>query len=150
MDRKHLVVMAAVILFAALLWWLSDLIRLPQTAVLRKPTDAPDYVMDKFHATQTDRSGKMTYRLTAVQLKHYPLRHESTLEQPVLIQYERNGTVVTTRADRAQLPDNGREIHMLDHVHIVERRKGRLISDVTAQRTDVLLRQPAAAAPGGR
>jgi lipopolysaccharide export system protein LptC len=149
-DRKHLIVMAAVILFAALLWWLSDLIRLPQTAVLHKPVDAPDYVMEKLHATQTDRSGKISYRLTAGQLKHYPLRHESVLDQPVLTQYESNGTIIVTRADRARLPDNGREIHMYDNVHITERRKGRLISDVTAQRTDVLLHQPVPVTGGDR
>ncbi len=141
MDRKHLILTAAVILFATLLWWLSSLIRLPQTAVEPRTPETPDYTMEKLDATQIDKAGQPTYRLTASRLTHYPARHEAMLELPVLVQFRVKGLTVTTRADEARLPDDGRKIHMRGHVRMVERRNGRVVSDVSANQTDVLLQK---------
>lgn len=144
MDRKHLILTAAVILFAALLWWLSNLIHLPRTAVAPRTPETPDYTMEKLDATQMDKAGRPTYRLTASHLTHYPERHEAILEQPVLVQFRKKGLTITTRADQARLPDDGRKIYMRGHVRMVERRNGRILSDVSANQTDVLLEQPQA------
>jgi lipopolysaccharide export system protein LptC len=139
-DRKHLTLTAAVILFAALLWWLSGLIHLPRTAPSPASADVPDYTMENMHATQMDKAGQPEYRLTAQTLTHYPVRKLSLLDKPNLVQYHPGDVTVTTRADRASFPDSGREIEMFDNVRIVERRKGRVVSDVSANHTKVLLK----------
>jgi LPS export ABC transporter protein LptC len=140
MDRKRLTLAAAVILFAALLWWLSGLIHLPRTGPASAPAQTPDYTMENMLATQMDKQGRPVYRLTAKELTHFPARKESILDKPDLVQYHPGGVTVTTRADRARFPDSGKEIEMFDNVRIVERRNGRLVSDVSANHTQVFLK----------
>jgi LPS export ABC transporter protein LptC len=137
MERRRYAITAVLILFAALLWWLSELLRLPEALEVSERPTVPDYRIEGLRATQMNRDGRAVYELSADRFTHIPGRHMAYLDKPVLIQFEADGTVIDTRADKAEFPDDGRSITMIDNVRIIQKRGKAVLSDVSANRTRI-------------
>ncbi len=141
MDRKHLIVIVSVLTFAALLWWLSALLSLPERPLVTGAPTTPDYYIDGMHVTYMDKQGRKKFELNASKLVHYPAENLARLSKVYLIQYQPDGISVHTRADKARYPDDGREIFMERNVHIVRKKNGKVLGDIRANQTHVLLKK---------
>ncbi|KPK51189.1 MAG: hypothetical protein AMS22_11355 [Thiotrichales bacterium SG8_50] len=140
MDRKRLIVIAAALFFAGLLWWVSTLLRLTEAPLVSGTPDTPDYTIDGMHVTSTDKLGRKVYELRAKHLAHFPADKVARLTTVHLTQYQSGGIQVDTRADKARYPDDGKQILMEKNVHIVRRKNGRTIGDVRANSTQIWLK----------
>lgn len=141
MDRKRLLVIASIVVFAALLSWLSRWLSLPERPVVSGTPTTPDYYIDGMHVTHMDKHGRKKFELRAAKLVHFPKEKQARLREVYLIQYQPDGITVHTRADDARYPDSGKEIHMQNNVHIIRKRDGRVLNDIRANRTDVYLKK---------
>lgn len=141
MDRKRLIVIAGIVVFAALLSWLSRWLSLPERPMVTGIPTTPDYYIDGMHVTRMDKHGRKKFELRAAKLVHFPKERQASLHDVYLIQYQPDGITVHTRADDASYPDSGEEIHMQNNVHIVRKRNGKVLGDIRANRTDVYLKK---------
>jgi LPS export ABC transporter protein LptC len=141
MDRKRLIVIASVVVFAALLSWLSRWLSLPERPMVSGMPTTPDYYIDGMHVTHMDKRGRKKFEVIAAKLVHFPKEKQARLHDVYLIQYQPDGVTVQTRADNARYPDSGKEIHMENNVHIIRKRSGKVLDDIRANRTDVYLKK---------
>lgn len=141
MDRKQLIVIASVLVFAALLSWLSRWLSLPERPMVTGPPTTPDYYINGMHVTHMDKNGRKKFELRAAKLVHFPREKLARLHDVYLVQYQPDGITVQTRADDARYPDGGKEIHLQNNVRIIRKRDGKLLDDVRANRTDVYLKK---------
>lgn len=139
MDRKRLVIIASVLVFAGFFWWLSSLLSLGQRPLVSGTPSTPDYLIDGMHVTHMNEQGRKKFELRADNLAHYPEQKLARLSKVYLIQYESNGIQVHTSADRARYPDDGSEIFMERNVHIVRKQNGRVLGDIRAKTTHIIL-----------
>jgi LPS export ABC transporter protein LptC len=142
MDKKRLLILASVLVFTGFFWWLSTLLSLGKQPLVGEAPRTPDYLIDGMHVTHMNKQGRKKFELRAENLAHYPDQKLARLTRVYLIQYEANGVQVHTSADRALYPDNGSEIFMDQNVHIVRKQDGRVIGDIRAKTTHIVL-QPA-------
>lgn len=116
-DTRKLVIAVVLIALAAASWWFTRAAP-PVGAAAPDARRDPDYIIEKFTGTAMNAQGTPRYRLTAQRLTHYPEDDVSHLLHPVLVQYQPNGTRVTTRADAGVMPGDGSEIVMTGDVHV--------------------------------
>lgn len=130
----------AVLVLAVFLWWLTELSKMrlgpEQAATLR----GPDFTVSGLDATQYNNSGRPHYRLQAALLRHDQQNGSSTLDGIVLTQYRDDGTIVITRARKAWLPDDHRQIEMRGNVRIIHRRAGKNLNTVSTDQARVTLK----------
>lgn len=60
----------------------------------------PDYFFDEFVATARDAQGKISYRLEAKQLEHFPYNYSMTLEKPYIELFQEKGQPWQTWAEQ--------------------------------------------------
>jgi LPS export ABC transporter protein LptC len=140
MDRKRIIVIAVVLFFTALLWWISSLLRLTEAPLVTGTPDTPDYTIGGMHVTTTDSRGQKSYELRAQHLAHFPSDRLSRLNRVHLTQYQSDGIQIDTRADTARYPDDGKEIYMESNVHIVRKQNGRVVGDVRTHSAHIVLK----------
>lgn len=140
MDRKRLLVVSAVLGFAAFLWWLSAAFSLPDQPIVTGTPATPDYIIDGMRVTKMNKQGKKKFSLSATRLTHYPVEKLSRLQKATLVQYRRDGITIHTSADKARYPDSGRELYMESNVRIIRKKNGNVLSDIRSSSTHVLLK----------
>lgn len=138
-DRKHFTLTASVLVFAAFIWWFSNLLRLPDQPVLSRTSIVPDYFIDGMQVVGIGHDGEKNYVLRAKRLTHYPKEKLSRLEHPYLIQYESDGSTIHTRARKAYLLDHHGELTMKGNVRIIRKMKKRVISEIQSNVTHIIL-----------
>lgn len=81
---RYLVVALLVIGIAFFTSWL--LRTLGETPLVKTgaPNREPDYFFEEFIATARDKQGKISYRVEAKQLEHFPYNYSMTLEKPYI------------------------------------------------------------------
>jgi len=79
----------------------------------------PDYMMNDFVTTQTNRVGKLSYILAAKKMVHYPDDDTTELEQPNFTQYSADKPYTKVKGVRANVSPDGEEIEVLDDVVVV-------------------------------
>jgi len=114
-DRRRVAVAALLIAVAAGSWWIARRSGEPEP-VVRTATESADYVIERFTALGHDTSGRVTHRLTADKLTHYPHDDHSDLVNPYLIQYFPGRAAVHTRADTGLLTDGNTRLLMKGEV----------------------------------
>ncbi len=139
MDRKRLTIVSAVSGFAAFLWWLSNTLSLPDRPIVIGTPATPDYIIDGLRVVRMNTNGKKKFSLSAKRMTHYPKEKLARLEIAYLVQYQRDGVTIHTRADKARYLDNGQEIYMEKNVRIVRKKNGKVLSDIRSDSTRVIL-----------
>lgn len=79
-------------------------------------TGGHDYRVTGVKTTKFNASGKIQYRLQAKAMTHFPDKKSSVLIEPVLQQYNADGSSLETRADEASLADDRKIILMRKNV----------------------------------
>ncbi len=139
MDRKRIIIVSVVLGFAVFLWWLSATLSLPDQPIVTGTPATPDYIIDGMRVTKMDKQGKKKFILSAKRMTHYPTEKLARLQKATLVQYQGDGITILTSADKARYPDSGRELYMESNVRIIRKKNGKVLSDIRADSTHVLL-----------
>lgn len=79
----------------------------------------PDYTMNNFVTTQTDKTGQLRYILAATEMVHYPDDDSTVLQRPRFTQYTVNKPYTQIQGLRGYVSSNGEEIELVDNVKVV-------------------------------
>ena len=142
-DHRRAAVAALLIAVAAGSWWMARRTSEPER-VVPPPAHASDYVIEKFTALAHDKDGRLSHRLSADKLTHYPYDDHSDLINPYLIQYFPDRAAVHTRADTGLMTDNETRLLMRGHVRSAQGRDPQGPGgEIRAQSMVIELDQPA-------
>lgn len=103
---------------AALTFWLSYAIQLPNEDTEGKHRHDPDYFIEHFSLRKLDPQGILHYSLTAQNMLHFPDDDSTIASQPKLIYTRPNRPLLTINADRATVNSDASEVRLYDHVRI--------------------------------
>lgn len=79
----------------------------------------PDYYVFNFVSTGMDKSGKL-YDLIGERMVHYPLDNKALLDNPHVIKYNDDGSIINLYADSGWLYNNANTIRLTDNVRVVQ------------------------------
>lgn len=117
-EARKLIVAVVLMALVPVTWWLAR-DTAPSIGMLdTKARHDPDYIIEKFTATEMDEHGTPKYTLTAARVTHYPDDDTAHYVDPVLVQYQPNGLQMTTRAQTGVMPGDGSEIVMTGDVRV--------------------------------
>lgn len=103
---------------AALTFWLSYAIQLPNEDSEGKHRHDPDYFIENFSLRKLDPQGILHYSLTAKKMLHFP-DDDSTIANQTKLVYTRPGRpLLTINADRATVNSDASEVRLYDNVRI--------------------------------
>jgi len=80
----------------------------------------PDYYIENFTATGMNEQGQRVYVLEAERMAHFPDDDSALLDNPHLIEFEKNTAPRHTYADSGWLSGGGDELLMKDNVKIIQ------------------------------
>lgn len=144
LDVRRVTVAVLLVAVATGTWWAARRSGEPERP--RAPIEAADYIVEHFTALAHDEKGRLTHRLTADKLTHYPQDDHSDLVNLYLIQYFPDRAPVHTRADTGRLTDNETRLFMKGNVHSAQGRDPRSTGgDVRADTMRIELDRPARA-----
>lgn len=91
---------------------------------VRGPVHEPDYFVEGFAMTRTNRAGAPTFRMSAARMEHFPDDDSSAFTRPVLVSLDPERPLVTLRADRGQASSGGQQTQLFDHVVLTRAGQG--------------------------
>jgi lipopolysaccharide export system protein LptC len=107
------------ILVAALLalatYWLQFVVSNERPPNLGNDRGDPDTIVEHFHVDKFDARGRLSMKLDADELKHYPKDDSADLLQP-RIHFLAIGHDSTWRSDKARITERGDHVQLLDNV----------------------------------
>lgn len=139
MERRQtaVIVMLFMLLAAVAAWLRFGLLAPPGGGISATENNHPDYYIENFVSTGTDRLGKK-YRIIAERLAHYPLDDRASLEHPHIIQYLPSGVPRHIYADSGWLYNDAAEVLLFGNVRVVESRSGAATANTTTAATMLL------------
>ncbi len=91
-DSRFFIALA-LLLGAALSWWLLRGLEVHEAPVQAKVRHIPDYYVNQFTVNAMDDSGHLRYRLHADHMAHYLDDDTATLTRPNMLLFKRHGPV---------------------------------------------------------
>ena len=107
------------VLLALLTFWINQTVETQGPKIDGSNRHDPDYSMNNFVSTQTDKLGKLSYVLTASELLHYPDDDSTVLHRPRFTQYATNKPYTQIEGLRGYVSANGSEIELVDQVKVI-------------------------------
>ncbi|MDB5814969.1 MAG: lptC [Rhodocyclales bacterium] len=108
------------LLIAALLalatYWLQFVVSNERTANVGNERGDPDTIIEHFHVDKFDERGRLTMKIDADLLKHYPKDDSADLMQP-RVHFVSLNRDSTWRSDKAHITERGDHIQLIDNVH---------------------------------
>ncbi len=101
---------------AVLTFWIDRYVQAPQQAPSKQKTHDPDYFMENFVSSKTDKNGKLKTMLAAVKLEHYADDDSLHMTRPRLTQFNANGGYSQIEGQRGIITANGNIAEFFDHV----------------------------------
>jgi len=130
----------ALLLLAALMWWLPNALTPRGNLFDNEKRHEPDYIIENFTATVMDAQGFRKHELRAARAEHFPDDDSIVIERPYIVQYQPDSPPLHTRADRGFTRTNSKVILMRGNVRISRSAKSDApAGEVTAQEMRVLL-----------
>jgi lipopolysaccharide export system protein LptC len=120
-DRIAAVVSIALLAtLTAYSYYLTELARRDDPAAgARPPAHEPDYFVERFSLTRTDRQGEPTFRLWAERAVHFPDDDSSEFTQPRLVSLDPTRPRVTLTAREGRTTGRGEQTLLKDEVRVV-------------------------------
>jgi len=110
-------IMAA--LLALITFWVNQAVEQQDNKIDGSNRHDPDYTMNNFVTTQTDKTGKLRYVLAATEMVHYPDDDSTVLQRPRFTQYTTNKPYTQIEGLRGYISSDGEEIELVDNVKVV-------------------------------
>lgn len=79
----------------------------------------PDYYVFNFISTGMDKAGKL-YDLIGDRMVHYPVDGKALLDNPQVVKYNDDGSVINLYAESGWLYNNAKTIRLTDNVRVVQ------------------------------
>ncbi len=115
--RLSLTLPLLVLLVLALLtFWIERYVQAPQESLSRTKTHDPDYFMENFVSSKTDKNGKLKTILVAVKLEHFSDDDSLHMMRPRLTQFNATGGYSQIEAQRGIINGDGDVAEFFDHV----------------------------------
>ncbi len=106
-------------LLALITYWVSQVVEQQSPRIDGSNRHDPDYTMNNFVTTQTDKTGQLRYILVATEMVHYPDDDSTVLQRPRFTQYTINKPYTQIQALRGYVSSKGEEIELVDNVKVV-------------------------------
>lgn len=107
-------------LLAGLSFWLQAVLTADETRPGKRPaTHEADAIVENFEIRRLDEQGKLQYRLSAPQLRHFPDDNSSQISAPRLLAYRDDAPPLTLTAGQARVSARGETIVLADGVEVV-------------------------------
>lgn len=78
----------------------------------------PDYIVENFVSTQTDKTGALRYKLQSKEMKHFPDDDSTLLRNPVYTQYVQDKSYIQVEGLVGDVSGNGNDIKLYKNVKI--------------------------------
>ena len=111
--------LAMAALLAIISYWVSQTVEQQGAKIDGSSRHDPDYTMNNFVTTQTDKTGKLRYVLAAAEMVHYPDDDSTVLQRPRFTQYTVDKPYTQIEGLRGYISNNGEEIELVDNVKVV-------------------------------
>lgn len=115
----QLLPVALLALLAALTVWLRQTVEENTPPPPAAPTHDVDATAENFTIRRYDETGRIKYRLTAPQLRHFADDDSSQVDSPVLVGYREGRVAATVSADKADVASKGETVVLRENVRIV-------------------------------
>lgn len=106
-------------LLAIITYWISQSVEQQSPKINGSNRHDPDYTMNHFVTTRTDKTGQLRYVLAATEMVHYPDDDSTVLQRPRFTQFSTNKPYTQIQALRGYVSSDGKEIELVDNVKVV-------------------------------
>lgn len=98
-SLRYITILVLVLIVASVSsWWFSNWRKQPESNIAEDDTHY-DYYLKDFTTTVLDKQGRVSYRLKASYMEHYPLHNRAVLNQPHFTLLDRE-TTLTVQAKK--------------------------------------------------
>ena len=118
-SSTRLLPLVLLTLLAALTFWLDQATHVGESRNDGKERHDPDFIVDSFTVRRYDTDGHLQHLLTAKKMLHYTDDDSTEVNLPAL-SYFGSGRRTDVAAPRAWLGPEGKELRLLDDVHLVQ------------------------------
>lgn len=106
-------------LLAIITYWISQSVEQQSPRINGSNRHDPDYTMNNFVTTRTDKTGQLRYVLAATEMVHYPDDDSTVLQRPRFTQFATDKPYTQIQALRGYVSSDGEEIELVDNVKVV-------------------------------
>lgn len=111
-------------LLAIITYWVSQSVEQQSPRINGSNRHDPDYTMNNFVTTRTDKTGRLRYVLAATEMVHYPDDDSTVLQRPRFTQFTTNKPYTQIQSLRGYVSSDGEEIELVDDVKVVRQAWG--------------------------
>lgn len=126
-------------MLAMLTFWIDYAVQAPEAKIDGSSRHDPDYILNNFTTTRTDENGELRYRLTALEMRHYPDDDTTELEKPQFERYETDKPFTTIEGNKGFVSADAETVEFIDDVKVVRQAfngKGEMV--VLTDKLDVM------------
>ncbi|NKB77981.1 MAG: LPS export ABC transporter periplasmic protein LptC [Gammaproteobacteria bacterium] len=121
-NKQNILLVSVFLLLAGLSVWLQfGLLESPDEKIAESEKNDPDYYVENFTSKGMDSFGR-SYEIVSDRLVHYPVGDRVLLDNPVIVQFEVDGTARRVSAESGWLYNNRTTILLTGNVRVVEGR----------------------------
>jgi lipopolysaccharide export system protein LptC len=111
-------------LFAALTYWLAQVVETPPPKRDGSTRHDPDIIVEHFNALRLGEDGRPRFALAAVKMTHYPDTGTAELERPHFTRFGEGQPALHALAQRGTVSRDGDEVHLYDDVRVIREAQG--------------------------
>ncbi len=101
---------------AGLTMWLERAVQAPAGSRPNPLEHDPDFIVERFTATNLGKAGRPESQLTAARMVHFPDDSTTELEEPRLAQFRESEPPVRISAERGTVSKDGEEVRLYGNV----------------------------------
>ncbi|MDZ4099004.1 MAG: LPS export ABC transporter periplasmic protein LptC [Methylophilaceae bacterium] len=106
-------------ILAMLTFWIDYTVQAPEAKIDGSSRHDPDYILNNFTTTRTNENGELRYRLTALEMRHYPDDDTTELEKPQFERYEVDKPFTTIEGNKGFVSTDAETVEFIDDVKVV-------------------------------
>lgn len=106
-------------ILAVLTFWIDYAVQAPEARIDGSSRHDPDYILNNFTTTRTDENGELRYRLSALEMRHYPDDDTTELEKPQFERYEVDKPFTTIEGNKGFVSTDAKTVEFIDDVKVV-------------------------------
>ncbi|NKB62719.1 MAG: LPS export ABC transporter periplasmic protein LptC [Gammaproteobacteria bacterium] len=119
-NKQNILLISVFLLLAGLSAWLQfGLLESSDEEIAESEKNDPDYYVENFTSQGIDSLGR-SYEIISDRLVHYPVGDRVLLDNPIIIQYESDGTARRVSAESGWLYNNRRTVLLTGNVRVIE------------------------------
>lgn len=103
---------------ALLTYWISISVQPVNNKSDAATRHDPDYIVENFVSTQTDKTGALRYKLQSNEMRHFPDDDSTLLRKPVYTQYVQNKSYIQVEGAVGDVSSNGNDIKLYKEVKV--------------------------------